>query len=142
MFAEEESLGSRMRERLVKHARFKVNATPESHDYGEGRGLQRSLIAELCTGRWIDSGGNLIITGPIGDRQYSRLLRAWPRCRKVRSVRYFRVNLLLEQMGLAREEGTIRRMRAQVAKADLVILDHPIFADAILDQMSQQACKI
>jgi hypothetical protein len=56
VLTEEEARGNRMRERLVKNARFKVNATPESLDFSDSRGLQRSLITELCTSNWIERG--------------------------------------------------------------------------------------
>ena len=137
VLAEEEARGNRMRERLVKNARFKVNASPESLDYSEGRGLQRSLVTELCTGNWIDSGHNLIVTGPTGTgKTHVCCALGLAAARLGRSVRYFRINLLLEQIGFAREDGTISRMRAQIAKADLVILDD--LAIAPLDEQTKE----
>jgi DNA replication protein DnaC len=137
VLAEEEARGNRMRERLVKNARFKVNASPESLDYSEGRGLQRSLVTELCTGNWIDSGHNLIVTGPTGTgKTHVCCALGLAAARLGRSVRYFRINLLLEQIGFAREDGTISRMRAQIAKADLVILDD--LAIAPLDERAKE----
>lgn len=124
LLAEEELRGNRSRERLVKNARFKINATPEGLDYGDGRGLQRNLIAELCGGSWLNNGHNLIVTGPTGTgKTHVACALGLAAIRLGHSVRYFRVNLLLEQMAFAREDGSIPRMRTQLAKVDLLILD-------------------
>jgi DNA replication protein DnaC len=116
VLAEEEARGNRMR---------------------EGRRLQRSLVTELCTGNWIDSGHNLIVAGPTGTGQtHVCCALGLAAARLGRSVRYFRINLLLEQIGFAREDGTVCRMRAQIAKADLVILDD--LAIAPLDEQTKE----
>lgn len=137
LLAEEEFRGNRQRERLTKNAKFKVNATPEGLDYTEGRGLQRSRIAELCTGNWLDSGHNLIVTGPTGTgKTHVCCALGLAAVRLGRPVRYFRVNLLLEQMGFAHEDGTINRLRGQLAKVDLLILDD--LAIAPLDERAKE----
>jgi DNA replication protein DnaC len=137
LIAEEELRGNRLRDRLVKNARFKVNATPEGLDYSDGRGLPRSLIAELCTGTWLGRGHNVIVTGPTGTgKTHISCALGLAAIRLGRSVRYFRVNLMLEQMGFAREDGSISRMRAGLAKADLLILDD--LAIAPLDERGKE----
>lgn len=137
ILAEEEHRGNRTRERLVKAAKLRINATPEGIDYTDGRGLQRSQIAELCNGNWIRQGHNLIVTGLTGTgKTYIVCALGHAATRMGYSVRYFRVNLLLEGMNFAHHDGTIGKLRAQLTKIDLVILDD--MAITAIDERGKQ----
>lgn len=137
LLAEEEYRKTRQRARLVKNAKFRVNATPEGLDYTESRGLQRSLMSELCTSGWIKNGHNVIVTGPTGTgKTHIACALGLAAVRRGHSVRYFRVNLLLEQMGFAHHDGSIARLRMQLAKTDLMILDD--LAIAPIDERAKE----
>ncbi len=50
---------------LLREARLKVaQACVEDVNYKAGRGLERSQIAALADGAWIERGQNLLMTGP------------------------------------------------------------------------------
>jgi DNA replication protein DnaC len=48
----------------LRHAKLKHNVCIEDLDYRAPRGLDKALMLQLSTGRWIREGLNLIITGP------------------------------------------------------------------------------
>jgi DNA replication protein DnaC len=52
---------------LLREARLKVSqACVEDISYKPGRGLDKSQIAALADGAWIQRGQNLLVTGPTG----------------------------------------------------------------------------
>ena len=52
---------------LLRDARLKVaQACIEDVHYKAGRGIERSQIAALADGAWIERGQNLLMTGPTG----------------------------------------------------------------------------
>ena len=52
--------------RLTKRATFKQSASLEALDYTQKRGLDKHLISNLGTGRFVSEGTNIIISGPTG----------------------------------------------------------------------------
>jgi DNA replication protein DnaC len=137
ILAEEEFRKNRTRERLSKNARFRTMATPEGIEYADGRGLQRSFVTELCTCAWIRQGHNIVVTGAAGTgKTYLICALGSAATRLGLSVRYLRVNPLLEQMGYAHHDGSISRLRTQLAKVDLIILDD--MAIAPIDDRSKE----
>lgn len=53
-------------ERLVKQAKFRLQAHPEQIDYRVGRGLEKAKIRSLLEGHWLTHHQNLIFTGATG----------------------------------------------------------------------------
>lgn len=111
-------------QRILKNARLKVIAVPEDIDYRPGRGLDKSVMADLLTGSWIGAHRNVLITGATGTG------KTWIGCalgvqaaRLGITVAYRRTARLLEEMAIGHEDGTIARQRNQLAKAQLLILD-------------------
>ncbi len=110
--------------RLLKTAKLKVVAAPEDIDYRPGRGLDKTVIADLLTCTWINAHRNVLITGATGTG------KTWLGCalgvqaaRHGISVAYRRTARMLEEMAIGHEDGTISRQRNQLEKAHLLILD-------------------
>ncbi len=55
---------NRKAERLIKHARFRLNAELSKLDYRNNRGLDRALIRSLSQGNWLTLKQNILLTGP------------------------------------------------------------------------------
>lgn len=110
--------------RLLRTARLKVNASPEDIDYHPGRGIDKRQIASLLGGDWIQRGQNLFITGPTGaGKTWLACAFAHQAIRHGHLALYRRLPRLLEEIEIAREDGSLQRLRTQLAKAHVLILD-------------------
>lgn len=124
LLAEQQHRDARSRERLLSRAKFKHKADPHDIRFSEGRGLDRSRVAELLTCEWIRRADNLLLSGPAGTG------KTWLGCAfgmaavNLRlSVRYIRTNPMLEEMRLAHMDGSVSKLRASLVSADLLIFD-------------------
>jgi DNA replication protein DnaC len=110
--------------RLLKNARLKHNACVEDIDYRAGRGLDKSVMANLIDCGWIVQSQNLILTGATGcGKTWLACALGHQACWQGLSVWYTRTSRLMEEMKLAHADGSFRKCLAQIAKVDLLILD-------------------
>jgi DNA replication protein DnaC len=111
--------------RLLRLAKLKfAQAAVEDIDYRSDRKLDKRLIATLASGEWIRRGQGLLMTGKTGSGK-SWLFCALARqaCRQGRSVRYWRLHRLLEQLRIAHADGSYAALLKKIAKTDLIALD-------------------
>jgi DNA replication protein DnaC len=110
--------------RLMKNDRLKHNACVEDIDYRAGRGLDKSVMATLIDGVWIQQAQNLILTGATGcGKTWLACALGNQACRQGMSVLYVRTSRLLEEMKLAHSDGSFRKRLMQIAKVDMLIMD-------------------
>ena len=110
--------------RLLREAHLKIHAAPEEIDYSVARGLDASIIRQLTTGRWIGAHQNLIVSGPTGvGKTFLICALATAACRQGFHVRYHRLSHLIQEIAIAKADGTYPRLRRQLGKADVLILD-------------------
>lgn len=122
--AETSERDSQRLKRLLRNARLKVQAEPEAIDYRPGRGLDRATFADLLTCGWIERRQNLLVTGQTGTgKTWLACALGMQACRKGLPVGYKRVGRLLEEMEIAHADGSLGKLRAQLAKLQLLILD-------------------
>lgn len=111
-------------QRLLKAAKFKTNACVEDIDFRHSRGLDKAEMASLISGNWINKGFNLIITGPTGcGKTWLGSALGNHNCRQGKSVRFYKLAELLEDLHLAQGDGSYRRLIIRLSKFDLLIID-------------------
>lgn len=109
---------------LLKNAKLRENACLEDIDFRTGRGMERSEIASLAQGNWIDHGHNLILTGPTGSgKTWLACALGNQACRQGRSVLFQRLPLMLEDLAVSHGDGSFRRRLMALGQGDLLILD-------------------
>ena len=110
--------------RLMRNAKLKIHAEPEAIDYSSNRGLDRVVVADLLTCAWIERQQNLIITGPTGTgKTWLSCAMAVQAARRGMTIGYRRVSRLLEELETARADGSLPKLRNQLARLQLLILD-------------------
>jgi len=114
--------------RLTRHlqaAKLKLGqATVEAIDYAARRELDKALLRQLSTGRWIAEHQHVLITGATGTgKTFLACALAQQACRQGAWARYWRVSRLFAACTLARADGTYGRLLAQLARVDVLLLD-------------------
>ena len=122
--------------RILKTAKLRYTAAPEKFDFSPSRHLDKSVISSLLLCQWVQQGQtNLLLVGKTGTG------KSWASCaigvaaaRKLLSVGYYRVGMLLEELETARHDGERMKKREALKKLDLLILD-----DFGLEELSRNA---
>lgn len=110
--------------RRLKRARLRQTATIEDVDFRVRRGLDKSLMLQLASCRWIEERMNVLITGPTGaGKSFLGCALAQKACREGHSVLYARLPRLLAELAGARGDGRYPKVLANLARTNLVVLD-------------------
>ena len=116
---------SRRLKRLLHKARLKhTQASLEDLDTRSSRGIDAKLLASLAHGEWIERGQTVLICGATGvGKTWLTCALAQKACRIGKTTYYTRLSRLLEELRVARGEGTHKRRLNALAKIDLLALD-------------------
>jgi DNA replication protein DnaC len=114
----------RAADRRLKAAKFPMHKTLENFDFAAQPSVNRPLMTELARCAYIDQRENVLLVGNSGTGK-SHLATALgiEACGRSKRVRFWRVTELITQLIEAREERVLTRMKGQLAKLDLLILD-------------------
>lgn len=110
--------------RLLQMAKLRVPAAPEDIDFRSPRGLDRSLILRLAGSQWVRDHENVLITGATGTgKSYLACALGHSACRHGLSTRYYRFSRLLDELALARADGSYTKLLDRLARTQLLVLD-------------------
>ena len=112
-------------QRHLREAKLRLSsACIEDIDYPANRKLDKKLIRQLATCKWITLHQNIVITGMTGvGKSYIACALGQQACRKGHRVLYRRVSRLFDELALAHADGSYPRLLARLAKIEVLILD-------------------
>jgi DNA replication protein DnaC len=114
----------RAAERRLKAARFPTLKSLDTFDYTARPSVNKVLVAELARCDFIDKRENVLLVGNPGTgKSHLATGLAAQACAKGYKVRFFRVTELVTALIEARDERTLGRLKAGLAKLDLLVLD-------------------
>jgi len=114
----------RAAERRLKAAKFPTNKTLEAFDFKARPSINKPLVLELAKGDYLDRRENILLVGPSGTgKSHLAIALGVAACAQGKKVRCFRVTEMITTLLEAREERQLLRLRGQLGKLDLLILD-------------------
>lgn len=110
--------------RLLRQAKLRLPASIEDLDFRSPRGLDRSYILRLAGCDWIRHHQVTLLSGATGTgKTFLACALAQAACRHGLSSRYFRLARLLEELALARADGSYPKLMNRLQKTRLLVLD-------------------
>jgi DNA replication protein DnaC len=114
----------RAAERRLKAAKFPTLKTLDDFDFAAQPSLNKVLVAELMRGEFVDRRESVILVGNPGTgKTHLATALAAQACRRGKKVRFYRVTELVTQLLEAREERLLLRLKGQLSRLDLLVLD-------------------
>jgi len=111
--------------RVLRDAKLRINgACVEDIDHDAKRDLDRAVVRQLASCRWVAEHQNVLINGATGTgKTYLACALAQQACRKGYRAVYRRASRLFTDLALARADGTYPRVLSRLAKVDVLVLD-------------------
>ena len=115
--------------RRLRVAKLRYAASLEDVNFKHPRALDRQQVLSLGSCDWIQNRHNLVITGPTGiGKSYLACAFVERACRRGFSASYLRLPRLLQQLAVARGDGSYERVLARLAKLELLAIDDWLLA--------------
>jgi DNA replication protein DnaC len=116
---------SRRLTRLIRGAQLHFpGACVEDIEYRDDRKLDKALITKLSACAYIQERHNIIILGASGaGKTYMACAFGIAACKNFLRVKYVRLPDLLNDIAVARNVGTYKKLLQQYKRVDLLILD-------------------
>jgi DNA replication protein DnaC len=111
--------------RCLREAKLRLTtACIEDIDYSAKRELDKAVVRQLATCRWVQEHQNVVITGATGTgKTYLACALSQQACRKGYRALYRRAPRLFDELTLARADGSYSRLLKQLAKVDVLVID-------------------
>lgn len=111
-------------ERRLQAAKFPTLKTLDDFDFAAQPSLNKMLFLELLRGEYLTKREAVILLGNPGTgKSHLATVLAAAACRQGKRVRFWRVTELVTTLLEAREERMLLRVKGQLAKLDLLVLD-------------------
>jgi len=111
--------------RALKEAKLKISqACMEDVECSAKRELDRAVVRQLATCRWVVEHQNVVISGATGTgKTYIACALAQQACRRGHRAIYRRASRLTDELTLARADGSYARALSRLARVDVLIID-------------------
>ena len=111
--------------RVLKDAKLRLSdACIEDIDFAARRELDRSVVRQLASCRWVNEHQNVLVTGATGTgKTYLACALAQQACRKGFRAIYRRAPRLFEELRLARADGSFVRLLARLVRVEVLVVD-------------------
>ena len=110
-------------------AKLRYPASLEDVDFKQPRGLDRQVVLSLGNCSFVQSRQNLVITGPTGiGKSYLASAFVERACRRGHKATYVRLPRLLQELAVARGDGSYARILDRLAKIELLAIDDWLLA--------------
>lgn len=114
----------RAAERRLKAARFPARKSLDDFDFTAQPSVNKPLVLELVKGEYLEKRENLILVGASGTgKTHLATALGMAACLAGKKVRFFRVTELITTLIEAKEEKLLLRLKNQLAKQHLLVLD-------------------
>src|SRR3954468_11006299 len=108
----------------LKRARLRQTACLEDLDWRTPRGLDRTLVRDLASCRWVREHQPLLVTGPTGiGKTFVACALGNQAAREGYGVFYTRLTRLLDDLATARLDGSLARVLRRLARLEVLIID-------------------
>jgi DNA replication protein DnaC len=105
-------------------AKMRVPASLEDIDYAHPRGLDRQAVLGLANCGFITGRQNVVLTGPTGTgKTYITCAFVEQACRRGHRALYVRMPRLLQDIAVARGDGSYGRLLDRLVKVELLAID-------------------
>src|SRR5262249_29420000 len=111
-------------ERRLKAARLPAEKTLAEFDFAACPSVNKPLVLDLARGDYLDRRENVLLVGPSGTgKTHLATGLAMAACAQGKWVRFWRVTELITTLREADDGRHLLRLRQQLAKLDLLVLD-------------------
>ena len=116
--------------RNLRAAKLRLSqACIEDIDYAPERKLDRAVVRQPATCRWVHEHRAVVITGATGTgKTYLACALALQAIRRGKRVAYRRASRLFDELLLAHADGTYAKVLARIAKFDVLVIDDLVMA--------------
>lgn len=111
--------------RLLAEAKLRLpQACVEGVDFPKARELDKPLWRQISTGRFVADKRGVLVIGATGTgKTYVECALGHKAIRQGCRVRYYRTSRLLDELTLARADGSYSKLLCRLARYDVLILD-------------------
>jgi DNA replication protein DnaC len=111
-------------ERRLKAARFPAPKTLDEFDFAARPSVNKPQLLDLARGDYLTKRENVLLVGPSGTgKTHLATALGMAACAQGKKVRFWRVTELITTLREADQERQLLRLRNQLTKLDLLILD-------------------
>ena len=122
--AEQQYRSHKRMQMFLRLSKLRYLATIPDIDCSESRNLSKDKLMTLANCAYLDRGENIILTGATGcGKSYLGCALGNNACVQGYRTLYFNMNRLMEQIALAKTDGTLIKWLDKIKKAKLIILD-------------------